>query len=108
VCDSTCGHPKTLAQIADAGLRFVVPLRASGGFAQKFASEVGHRALAPLDYVPRARRLPAEQRTRFSGCVTDWTLTSDDGRHVAVRVAWIHSYKEMRARKRDRERREGR
>lgn len=35
VCDSACGNPKTLAQIHDAGLRFVVPLRASSGFAQK-------------------------------------------------------------------------
>ena len=50
VCDSACGNPKTLAQIHDAGLRFVVPLRASSGFAEKFRSEVGHRALRALKY----------------------------------------------------------
>ena len=33
VCDSACGHPKTLAQIAAAGLRFVVPLGATSGSA---------------------------------------------------------------------------
>ncbi|MDP9136070.1 MAG: IS1634 family transposase [Actinomycetota bacterium] len=98
VCDSACGNPKTLAQIADAGLRFVVPLRASSGFAERFTSEVGHDALEPLDYTPaRERRLPADRRTQFSGCLRDWTLTCpDDGRQLPVRVAWIHSSEEGR------------
>ncbi|MCA1701625.1 MAG: DUF4277 domain-containing protein, partial [Actinobacteria bacterium] len=96
VCDSACGNPKTLAQIEDAGLRFVVPLRASSGFADKFTSDVGHAALQPLDYTPaREARLPADQRTRFSGCVRDWTLTCpDDARQLSLRVAWIHSSEE--------------
>ena len=97
VCDSACGHPKTLAQIQDAGLRFVVPLRASSGFAEKFIGEVGHDALEPLDYTPaREQRVPAEARTRFSGCVREWTLTCPDGRGLPVRVAWIHSSEEGR------------
>jgi transposase len=98
VCDSACGHPKTLAQIADAGLRFVVPLRASSGFREKFIGEIGHDALEPLDYTPaREQRLSAEQRTRFSGCVREWTLTCpQDGRKLPVRVAWIHSSEEGR------------
>ncbi|MDP9135951.1 MAG: IS1634 family transposase, partial [Actinomycetota bacterium] len=98
VCDSACGNPKTLAQIQDAGLRFVVPLRASSGFADKFTGEIGHDALEPLDYTPaREQRLPAEQRTRFTGRVTEWTLICpDDGRQLPVTVAWIHSSEEGR------------
>jgi hypothetical protein len=98
VCDSACGNPKTLAQIHDAGLRFVVPLRASCGFAEKFTADVGHHALQELDYVAaREQRLPAEQRTHYAGCVRDWTLTvPDDGRRLPVRVAWIHSSEEGR------------
>jgi transposase len=97
VCDSACGNPKTLAQIQDAGLRFVVPLRASSGFAEKFADEVGHHALELLDYTPaREQRLAADERTRFSGCVREWTLRCPDGRALPVRVAWIHSSEEGR------------
>jgi Domain of unknown function (DUF4277)/Transposase DDE domain len=98
VCDSACGNPRTLAQIADAGLRFVVPLRASSGFAEKFAADVGHQALEPLDYIAaRERRLPAEQRTHYRGCVREWQLTCpDSGRPLALRVAWIHSSEEAR------------
>src|SRR5512144_2711591 len=98
VCDSACGNPKTLAQIDDAGLRFVVPLRASSGFAAKFTAEVGHDALEPLDYVAaREQRLPADQRTRYRGCVREWTLTCpNNSRELPVRVAWIHSSEEGR------------
>lgn len=98
VCDAACGHPKTLAQIHDAGLRFVVPLRASSGFAEKFRTEIGHEALAPLRYAAaREKRLPAGQRTRYRGCVREWTLTCpENGRQLPVRVAWIHSSQEGR------------
>jgi len=98
VCDSACGNPKTLAQINDAGLRFVVPLRASSGFAEKFTDEVGHAALKPLSYVAaREARLPREQRTQYRGCLREWTLTlPDTGRQLPVRVAWIHSSEESR------------
>jgi Domain of unknown function (DUF4277)/Transposase DDE domain len=98
VCDSACGHPKTLAQIHDAGLRFVVPLRASSGFAEKFTTDIGHEALRPLRYVAtREQRLPAEKRTRYRGCLGEWTLTCPEhGRQLPVRVAWIHSSQEGR------------
>ena len=98
VCDSACGNPKTLAQLHDAGLRFVVPLRASSGFAEKFTREVGHDALRPLDYVAaRERRLPAAKRTRYRGCLREWTLTRpENDRQLPVRVAWIHSSEEGR------------
>ncbi|MBV9196010.1 MAG: IS1634 family transposase [Solirubrobacterales bacterium] len=93
VCDSACANPKTLAQIHDAGLRFVVPLRASSGFGEKFRSEVGHEALKPLRYsAAREARLPNSQRPRYRGCLGDWTLICpEDRRELAVRVAWIHS-----------------
>jgi hypothetical protein len=98
VCDSACGNPKTLADIHQAGLRFVVPLRAASGFAEKFTADVGHDALADLDYVAaREQRLPPERRTRYRGCVTKWTLTSPEHPDpLAVRVAWIHSNQEAR------------
>ncbi len=98
VCDSACGHPKTLAQIQDAGLRFVVPLRASTGFQEKFTAEIGHGSLRPLRYVAaREHHLAAEQRTQYRGCLSDWTLTCpEDGRELPVRVAWIHSSQEGR------------
>ena len=98
VCDSACGNPKTLAQIDDAGLYFVVPLRASSGFAEKFTSEVGHDALRPLRYTAaREARLPPEKRTRYRGCLREWTVTvPDTDRQLALRVAWIHSSEEGR------------
>jgi hypothetical protein len=98
VCDSACGHPKTLAQIHDAGLRFVVPLRASSGFQEKFRTEIGHDALQPLRYVAaREKRLPADKRTRYRGCLGEWTLTCpENDRQLPVRVAWIHSSQEGR------------
>jgi len=96
VCDSACGHPKTLAQIQDAGLRYVVPLRACTGFQQKFRDEIGHESLRPLSYLAaREQHLPAAHRTQYRGCLRDWTLTCpEDGREIPVRVAWIHSSQE--------------
>ena len=93
VCDSACGHPKTLAQIHDAGLRFVVPLRASSGFAAKFQAEIGHGSLEPLRYTAaREKHLSADERTRYRGCLGEWTLTCpEDDRELPVRIAWIHS-----------------
>jgi hypothetical protein len=98
VCDSACGNPKTLTQLQNAGLRFVVPLRASSGFAEKFTAEIGHHALRPLRYVAaREARLPAPKRTQYRGCLSEWTLTCpEDGRQLPVRVAWIHSSEEAR------------
>ena len=36
VCDSAMGQPKTLREIDQAGVRFIVPLRASAGFRERF------------------------------------------------------------------------
>lgn len=98
VCDSACGHPKTLAQIAAADLRFVVALRASTGFRERFLADVGHDALTELGYVAaRERRLEPEQRTRYRGALRDWQITDPQtGQPLALRVAYIHSSEEAR------------
>ena len=75
VCDSAIGQPKTLAEIHQAGVRFIVPLRASAGFRERFLKDAGHRALRPVKYVPeREARLPTAARTRFKGVLRDWEI----------------------------------
>jgi len=98
VCDSACGHPKTLAQIARSGLRFIVPLRASSGFGERFLAEVGHRALEKLTYVSeRERKLPDALRTRYRGTLRDWQITDPEtGEPLPLRVAYVHSSEEAR------------
>jgi hypothetical protein len=98
VCDSACGHPKTLAQIAAADLGFVVALRASTGFRERFLADVGHDALSELDYVAaRERRLDRDERTRYRGALRDWQITDPaTGDPLALRVAYIHSSEEAR------------
>jgi Domain of unknown function (DUF4277)/Transposase DDE domain len=98
VCDSACGHPKTLAQIAGADLGFVVALRASTGFRERFLADVGHDALDDLGYVAaRERRLASDARTRYRGAMGDWQITDPaTGRPLKLRVAYIHSSEEAR------------
>jgi hypothetical protein len=95
VCDSAMGQPKTLREIDDAGVRFVVPLRASAGFRERFLQDVGHAALQRVRYVPeREAKLPRAQRTRFKGALRDWQITSSDQPPLKLRVAYIHSSEE--------------
>jgi hypothetical protein len=98
ICDSALGRPKTLCQIDRAGVRFVVPLRASSGFRERYLAELGPGALRPLRYVAeRERQLPAGQRTRYRGALTDWGLVDPEtGRTRRFRVAYIHSSEEAR------------
>jgi len=98
VCDSACGHPTTLAQIARSGLRFIVPLRASTGFRERFLAQVGHEALHKLDYVSeRERELPDASRTRYHGTLRDWVITDPKtGEPLPLRLAYIHSSEEAR------------
>jgi hypothetical protein len=96
VCDSAMGQPKTLREIDEAGVRFVVPLRASTGFREQFLADAGHDTLRPVRYVPeREAKLPPKLRTVFKGAVRDWEIAGDD-RHepLALRVAYIHSSEE--------------
>ena len=95
VCDSAMGQPKTLREIDQAGVRFIVPLRASTGFRERFLAEVGHRALRSVRYVPeREAKLPAAQRTRFKGALRDWEIPAGDAPALNLRVAYIHSSEE--------------
>jgi hypothetical protein len=98
VCDAACGHPKTLAQIARSGLRFIVPLRAATGFRERYLADVGDGALQALGYVAeRQRDLPAAQRTRYRGALRDWQISDPEtGRPLRLRVAYIHSSEEAR------------
>ncbi len=95
VCDSAMGAPKTLREIDSAGVRFVVPLRASAGFRERFLTDCGHDALRPVGYVPqREAQLPPARRTRFRGALRDWEITTPDQPPLKLRVAYIHSSEE--------------
>ena len=96
VCDSAMGQPKTLREIDHAGVRFVVPLRASAGFRERFLAEVGHAALRPVRYLPeREAKLPAKLRTVFKGALRDWEIpATDEHPPLKLRVAYIHSSEE--------------
>ena len=96
VCDSALGKPKPLCEIDAAGLRFIVPLRADTGFAQRYLDELGPDALRPVRYVAeRERRLPAKRQTKYRGAIVDWELTHPDtGQPKHFRVAYIHSSEE--------------
>jgi len=98
VCDSALGQPKTLCQLDRAGLRFVVPLRASTGFKQRYLAELGPGALRALRYTAaREAGLPAAQRTRYRGALADWDLEDPEtGERRRLRVAYIHSSEEAR------------
>jgi transposase len=96
VCDSALGTPKPLCQIDRAGLRFIVPLRADTGFAQRYLNEIGPERLRTIRYVAeRERRLPASARTRYTGALGSWEICDpDSGEQRRLRVAYIHSSEE--------------
>ena len=77
-------------------LRFVVALRASTGFRERFLADVGDGALRKLDYVAgRERRLEPDRRTRYRGALRDWQITDPaTGEPLKLRVAYIHSSEE--------------
>jgi hypothetical protein len=91
------GHLRNLCAAARAGLRFVVPLRADTGWAERFDTDVGGLdRLATLDYVAqREQRLPPQQRTVWRGLLRDWQVT-DPATNTAcdLRVAYIWSSEE--------------
>ncbi len=100
VCaDSVLGHVKNLCAADWAGLRFIVPLRADTGFAERFLAEVGHGGLHRLDYVPRReRRLPPGRRTRYRGALRPFEVTDPEtGERRGFRVAYIWSSEEARS-----------
>ncbi len=85
-----------MREIDRAGVRFIVPLRASTGFRERFLAQVGHQALRPVRYVPgREAKLPAKLRTVFKGALREWEIPGSD-KHppLRLRVAYIHSSEE--------------
>lgn len=94
--DSALGHIKNLCAAHRAGLRFVVPLRASTGFAATFLEEVGFRALRPLRYVSqRDKGVPANRRNRYRGTLRPLPVTDPEtGEHSTFRVVYVWSSEE--------------
>jgi hypothetical protein len=100
VCaDSALGHVKNLCAADRAGLWFVVPLRHTSGFAERFLAEVGHDGLHRLDYRSRRERhLPPARRTRYRGALRPFGVTDPDtGASHTFRVAYIWSSEEARS-----------
>lgn len=94
--DSAFGHLKNLCEADRAGVRFVVPLRQSSGFAARFLGEVGHEALRPIRYVSRRDRgLPPARRARYRGALRPFPVTDPVTDQVhPFRVAYIFSSEE--------------
>jgi transposase len=97
VCDSALGQPKSLCEIDRAGLCFIVPLKASTGFQQRYLETVGPQALSSIRHVAeRERRLPAKLRTKYRGALRDWEVEDPEtGERKRFRVAYIHSSEEQ-------------
>jgi hypothetical protein len=97
VCDSALGQPKPLCQIDRAGLRFIVPLKTSTGFQERYLTELGPGRLRLIRHVAeRERRLPAARRTKYSGALSGWELEDPEtGEPRRFRVAYIHSSEEQ-------------
>jgi len=97
VCDSALGQPKPLCQIDRAGLSFIVPLKTSTGFQERYLADVGPRMLRPIRHLAkRERRLPPAKRTRYRGTLTGWELEDPEtGEPRSFRVAYIHSSEEQ-------------
>jgi transposase len=97
VCDSALGQPKSLCEIDRAGLRFIVPLKSSTGFQERYLDELGPDRLRPIRHLAeRERRLPAKLRTRYRGAISGWELDDPDtGERKRFRVAYIHSSEEQ-------------
>jgi Domain of unknown function (DUF4277)/Transposase DDE domain len=97
VCDSALGQPKPLCQIHRAGLRFIVPLKTSTAFQERYLTDVGPGALRPIRQVAeREKRLPAKLRTKYRGALRGWDVEDPEtGEHQHFRVAYIHSSEEQ-------------
>jgi len=97
VCDSALGQPKPLCQIHRAGLRFIVPLKTSTAFQDRYLTDVGPGALRPIRHVAeREKRLPAKLRTKYRGALRDWDVDDPEtGERRHFPVAYIHSSEEQ-------------
>lgn len=97
VADSGLGYLANLCAFDTAGTRFVVPLRADTGWADRFDADPGAAldTLQPLDYVStREQHLPAQARTVWKGQLRPFPVTDDTGAPHDLRVAYIWSGEE--------------
>jgi transposase len=97
VADSGLGYLENLCAADAAGVRFVVPLRASTGWADRFTADVpaGLDALHVLEHVSyRERDLPAARRTTWKGLLVPFPVTSEDGTVHDLHAAYIWSSEE--------------
>jgi hypothetical protein len=97
VADSGLGYLRHLCAADRAGLRFVVPLRADTGWADRFLDDVGDLdQLVDLPHTSqREQNLPADKRTRRKGLLRPYPVTDPDRKtHHDLRVAYIWSSEE--------------
>src|SRR6266567_475422 len=97
VADSGLGHLENLCAADAANVRFVVPLRAGTGWADRFRASVdgGLATLEPLDCASwRERHLPPSRRTRWTGLLVPFPVTSEDGTAHELQAAYIWSSEE--------------
>ncbi len=97
VADSGLGYLENLCGADARNVRFVVPLRADTGWAERFCSDVegGLHALEVLDYVSwREQQLDPAQRTTWKGLLREFPVTAKDGTRHELRVAYIFSSEE--------------
>ena len=97
VADSGLGYLDHLCAADAANVRFVVPLRAGTGWADRFRASVdgGLATLEPLDYLSwRERGLPPARRTRWTGLLAPFPVTTDDGTAHDLQAAYIWSSEE--------------
>lgn len=100
VCaDSALGHLKNLCAAHRAGLRFIVPLRASTKFLDRFHAEVEPHALHRLNYVSRREKhLKPAKRTKYKGLLRPFPVTDPETKEErAFRVAYVWSSEEAKS-----------
>ncbi len=101
VCaDSALGHVKNLCEAHRAGLRFIVPLRLSTGYLDRFRRQVGTKArMSPLRYVSdRERGLPSRRRTKYRGALRSFEVVDEQtGQPHGFRIVYVWSSEEARS-----------
>ena len=99
VADSGLGYLENLCAADAKKVRFVAPLRADTGWADRFDADVGPAgglaAMHQLDYVShRERRLPPGKRTTWKGLLRPFPVTAKDGTRHDLQAAYIWSSEE--------------
>jgi Domain of unknown function (DUF4277)/Transposase DDE domain len=97
VADSGLGYLENLCAADAANVRFVVPLRADTGWADRFTADVpgGLAALQVLGHISgREQNLPPGQRTVWKGLLVPFPAVAEDGTSHDLRAAYIWSSEE--------------